>query len=227
MVSYNSVKFNNIAEKLDQILKNNKINIKDSEEIISIVAIHSIIDYMQSALEPVTKFVSAPCPKCGEIHLIPMESTYKRNIIFRIGNILLKLKITIPRLICENCGSTHAVLPDFCVPFKQYSNDTILSIVKETSVTSIEEVAIKLDIEPNQVRRFVNAVNSDKNNISLLYQIYKDDFNENIDSDSKLYNLVNAIPTNITGLYFKQFKSIFLYSKTKRKIYITYQKLLT
>lgn len=72
-----------------------------------------------------------------------MESTYQRNVIFKIENILLKFKICVPRLKCSNCGSTHAVLPSFCVPFKQYSKQAILEIVTETSESSTETLACK------------------------------------------------------------------------------------
>ena len=226
MVTYNSIKFNNIVDKITQTLQENKIDIQDAEETVPIIVMHNIAKYLQSSLEPVCKFASVSCPKCGNIHLIPMESTYKRNIIFRIGNILLKFKITIPRLICENCSSTHAVLPDFCIPFKQYSNECILSVAEEASITSTEKVADKLNIEPKQVRRLVNIVKANKNNILLIYQMYKNKFNENIDLSFKLYILIQALPSNITELYFIQFKSIFLYLQNKRKIYINYQKLL-
>ena len=225
MISYNSLNFNNIANKIEQILQN-KIDVTDVFQTIPIAVMHNVVNYVHEELKPVNKFVSVPCPKCEKYHLIPMESTYNRNIIFRVGNVLLKIKINISRLICENCGSTHAVLPDFCIPFKQYSNQAILSIVREASLTSTEKAANKLNIEPKQVRRFVNIVEANKNSIVLLYHTYINEFNFNIDSNSKLYVLIRALPNNIAKLYFKQFKSIFLYVHNKRKIYINYQKLL-
>ena len=225
MISYNTPEFNNIIKKITHTLENTGINIEDYEQYIPISAIEIITEYFHTMLEPVNKFVSTPCPKCSNTHLIPMKSTYKRNVIVRIENILLKIKITIDRLICENCGSTHAVLPDFCVPEKQYSKQAVLSIVEEASLTSTEAVADRLNADPKQIRRLVNIVKANKNNILLIYQVYKNEFNENIDSNSKLYVLIKSLPTNITELYFKQFKSIFLYLHNKRKIYIDYQKL--
>jgi len=227
MVTYNSVKFNNIIVEIEKILKNNKIDIEDTEAAISIAAIADITSYVQSILEPPSKFVSTLCPKCAKPHLVPIELTYKRNIIFRLGNILIKLKITISRLKCENCGSKPAILPDFCIPFKQYSTQCILSIAEEASISSTEETASKLNIEPKQVRRLVNIVKSNKNNILLIYQMHKKEFNENINANFKLYILIKALPNNIAELYFNQFKSIFLYVQKRRKIYIIFEKLLT
>lgn len=225
MITYFLHKFNKINQKIKESLLNNDINIYDCEAVIPINIIESIKIYISSLLEPTYKFVSVPCPKCAKTHLIPMESTYQRNVIFKIENILLKFKICVPRLKCSNCGSTHAVLPSFCVPFKQYSKQAILEIVTETSESSTETLAERLNIESKQVRRFVNIVKNLIDNILQLSKIYTSKFEYNITINSSLHTIIQALPNDFDELYFKEFRIIFLYKRIKRKIYMEFKKL--
>ena len=122
---------------------------------------------------------------------------------------------------CSNCGSTHAVLPNFCVPFKQYSKQAILEIVIEADNSTTEAVANKLEIEPKQVRRMVNLVKSCKNKILHISKVYLSEFVVNINNNNtKLGEIIKILPDIFNELYFKEFGTIFLYVHTKREIYI-------
>ena len=225
MITYNSPKFNNIIKKITKILLKSSINLQDAEQQIPESVINDINNYISKILEPQCKFLSTPCPCCGKTHLEPFNSTYKRTVIFRIENIIIKLKITVPRLICKNCNSTHALLPDFCIPLKQYSKQAILSIASEASKSSTENVAKNLNVESKQVRRFLNIVEHNKNNILLIHQKNPSVFSTKIDANSNIQQLIKAIPNNFTEIFYEEFRSIFLYIKGKRKIYMIFQKL--
>lgn len=225
MISYNNIKFNEIGKEIKEILLNNNIDVTDAEESIDEHIIELLTQHVNKYLEPASSFTSVDCPKCGNAHLESMQTSYTRKIIFKIENLLIKLNITVPRLKCKNCGSTHAVLPDFCVPFKQYSKPAIVEIASEASAKNTQTVANSLDIDEKQVRRFVNVVNNSKDKILLISNIYPDKFKEKIDNTSKLYNIISAIPIDFNEIYFNEFRSIFLYEKNKRKIYMQYHKL--
>ena len=154
-----------------------------------------------------------------------MESIYQRNVIFKIENLLIKIKIDVPRLKCCNCGSTHAVLPSFCVPFKQYSKQAILEIVTIASESSTESIAEKLNIESRQIRRFVNIVKDSINNILQLSKIYPSKFENNTKINSILPTIIQVASNDFEELYFKEYRIIFLYKKIKRKIYMEFRKL--
>ena len=225
MITYISSKFNNIKEDFTQILKEYKINIFDSEEDISKNIIQILQNYLESRLEPHSSFVSTPCPKCNKKHLSPFQSRYQRNIIFKISNLLIHIKIPVFRMKCSNCGSTHAVLPDFCIPFKRYSKQAIIEIAIEASETSTENISEKLNIDPKQIRRVVNIVKDANNNILQLSKIYPTKLKNNITIDSNLNTIIQELPKDLEELYFKEFRVIFLYKKIKRKIYINFKKL--
>ena len=223
MITYNSLKFNNLDKKIAKILINNNVNIDDSQAFIDQNIITSIEEYITNCLEPVTNFTSLPCPKCGNKHLVPMQSSYSRNVIFKIKNILIKLNITIPRLICDNCASTHSILPCFCLPFKQYSKQAILEIVAQADKTSTQTVADELDIESKQVRRFVNLFDSFKNDIFLLYQMYPSKFSKKLDNNSTVNIIIKSLSVEFEEMYFREFRKIYLYIKNRRRIYIGFR----
>ena len=183
MITYNSIKFNQICDEIEEILINNNIDLKDAEQSIDKNIINNLTAHINNYLEPANKFTHTPCPKCGKTHLVPMQISYFRNVIFKINNILIKLNITLPRLICNNCGSTHSVLPCFCVPFKQYSKQAILEIVAQVKNTSTQKVADQLDIGSKQVRRFVNLFNFFKNDILLLYHLHPNKFVDKLNAN--------------------------------------------
>ena len=225
MITYTSSKFNNITEKIKKILLDNNINIQDAEQKLPESIINDIQQYISMLLASADQFLSVPCPKCGKVHLVPLATTYKRNIIFKIENILVKLKIKVPRLKCSNCNSTHAILPDFCIPLKQYSTQAVLSIVSEATKTSTEDVAEQLNIDSKQVRRFVNVVKKNINNILLIHEKQTTKFKTKIDCKSSVNKIIQSLPKNFTELFFEEFSYAFLYQKSKRELYMKFKKL--
>ena len=226
MITYSSPKYNNLSKKIIEILNFNNIDTFDSESTIPENALSTITLLVQECINSSNKFLTEKCPKCGKNHLKLFNSTYSRNVILKINNILIKVKLVVPRLVCENCGSTHAVLPDFCVPLKRYSKDAIIEIVNLAIEKGTEEVAATLNIDSKQVRRFINVVRSAICNLSVLAYQLKVTMEFILYKLKDLYRLIKQIP-NITEKYFEEFRSIFLYEKNKRNLYIEYSKLST
>ena len=226
MITYNSPKYNNLSKKILEILKNNNIDTFDTESIIPPNVLDTITLLVQDCVIESDKFLTEKCPKCGKTHLKLFNSSYSRNVTIKINNILITVKLVIPRLVCENCGSTHAVLPDFCVPLKRYSKDTILEIVNMAIEKGTEKISAILNIEAKQVRRFINIVKSTLGNLSLLVYKLKVTIEFIQYKLNDLNKILKKVPY-ITEKYFEEFRSIFLYEKTKRNLYIEYSKLST
>ena len=226
MITYNSQKYNNLKKKILEILEVNNINTFDSEALIPLEVLEMLTSEVQKCFLSPDKFLMEKCPKCGKTHLKVFSSWYKRKIIFKVNNILIAVTVSVPRLICENCGSTHAVIPDFCVPLKQYSKDAIIEIAIQANTSSTEETANALNIDSKQVRRFVKLVKSFANNVSSLIHILQLKIKVLENVFEQLYYLLKQFP-NITEIYFMHFKTIFLYEKNQRYLYIEYAKLST
>ena len=98
---------------------------------------HMIIDYTRkcNTNDAVTdeEFKEFKCPEC-HAHDIEYYSTYGRWALTleSDGPGRLKLQatwITIYRGKCDSCGKTHAILPGDIIPYKQYTLDTVVTIL--------------------------------------------------------------------------------------------------
>ena len=225
MISYNSLKYNELPKKILKIVQDNNIDTSDSEADIPCNVIEFFTSYVQECFVTSEHFLNTNCPKCSKPHLIPFLPTYTRHIKFKINNILIDVNVIVSRVICENCKSTHALLPDFCIPLMRYSKDAVLDIAKMASKFGTEETASILNIDSKQVRRFVNMVKSTVPNIKMLKFMIDLQVNMLEYTLAQLYLLIDNLPNNITEIYFKHFKIIFLYHKNKRNLYLQYEKL--
>ena len=65
-------------------------------------------------------------------------------------------KISIQRLICRECNSTVSLLPDFLLPYKQYSANEIESVIIDSETTGIYEIDTPASVYT--VRRWIKEM---------------------------------------------------------------------
>jgi hypothetical protein len=70
------------------------------------------------------------CSTCGSKHSCSDFSSYSRHMISFENNSVICHKLTIPRVICNSCGHTHAILPDILIPFGSYSLTFVLTVLR-------------------------------------------------------------------------------------------------
>lgn len=68
------------------------------------------------------------CPTCGAKGQCRLYASYERYIIDLSEGKVVCERLLIRRVLCS-CGHTHAVLPDFIIPYRQYSLPFILHIL--------------------------------------------------------------------------------------------------
>ncbi len=74
-------------------------------------------------------FAHLTCPRCARVGTLERFTTYDRFILFFNRSwALQQMLITVPRLKCNKCKSTHAILSVFMVPYRQYVVDAMLLI---------------------------------------------------------------------------------------------------
>lgn len=82
---------------------------------------HSIIqDYSPS---------KAVCPHCGAIGRCHFHDSYDRWLITVKDGIRSDSFVSIPRMMCNSCEKTHAVLPDVLIPHSSYTLRFIINIL--------------------------------------------------------------------------------------------------
>jgi hypothetical protein len=66
------------------------------------------------------------CSNCGYAGNLHRHASYKRTIICRY----ITTRITIQRVICPDCGKTHALIPSDLIPYFQHTVETILNLLE-------------------------------------------------------------------------------------------------
>lgn len=101
------------------ILKSNKIKTNFKEELKK----------YQYALN----YGFLQCPYCNSSELIRWGN-YSRNIYYINGSNIEFDTILIQRVKCKNCNHTHALLPEYIIPYKQYLLDVIIFALSDDNI---------------------------------------------------------------------------------------------
>jgi len=114
--------------------------------------------YEEEIFKKPTIFVYV-CPKCGARHSLIRHCTYQRHICYieGVSIAVLEKKITILRLLCTSCDSTHAILPNDIIPYKTFSESTINYILQKYFVfeQSISMISKELNLSYQFVRSII------------------------------------------------------------------------
>lgn len=188
--------------------KNVKFNTKKLEEFNDYLSQQK---YIQSFIPTLNHLHSCKCPKCGAIDRFSFHCTYERNLSFVLNGEIVSFIITITRVICNSCKSTHALLPDFISPYKIMASISICKIVKD-ALSSVLHISNTLNISYQQIYNYITLFLSFFTNVSILNNAYKYlvPFNQEIYTD-EFYQI--CITSNFHYDYYIFFKWIFLMSK--------------
>ena len=98
------------------------------------------------------------CPVCGAKHHFNRHGSYERYLIFPGDDTVLEYTcMTVLRLKCTSCGTTHAILPMDIIPFHQYSVQALLVVLLSAAScgSSIPKAAGQKDISYQLVYLFL------------------------------------------------------------------------
>ena len=79
-------------------------------------------------------FSDIECPKCGSDDYI-LWGGYDRNIYYMDDGKIVHEILRVRRIKCNKCGKTHALLPEFIVPYKQPLLDIILLSINDDDIS--------------------------------------------------------------------------------------------
>ena len=71
------------------------------------------------------------CPRCGAIGRCRPIGSYKRMMITVVDGARHEVELEVPRVQCDSCRHTHALLADILVPYGSYALRFILHILNE------------------------------------------------------------------------------------------------
>ena len=151
------------------ILKSEKINIFDEKTSIN-CNFDKKIKQMKENIEKYENtiwFGYLECPNCNSDHLIG-HGTYERNLIIKD----ICIKISIKRVKCKKCKSTHAIIPTFLKPYFQFESSfidftVILKKVKEEKNKIIESM---LGLSRQLLRKWIKRFEMHEIRLKTLYK---------------------------------------------------------
>lgn len=111
------------------------------------------------------KIHECPCPVCGTRHPCWTEhAMYPRFLIGFDSGIVCCHSIMVTRFICQSCRSTHALLPEFVIPFKSHSLFFVLAVLKDYFLSSltVSQLCAKYEIPPATLYSWKAAFLKDK-----------------------------------------------------------------
>lgn len=93
------------------------------------------------------------CPVCGCRGSWQTHGRYERNIIDYESGQVVYGRIQIRRVRCESCGHTHAVMPDYIIPYSTYSLFFVLRVLGEyfMRIRTVEQICHHYNITPSML----------------------------------------------------------------------------
>ena len=91
------------------------------------------------------------CPCCGGKGSCRIHAYYDRSLVDFMGGAPVRHSLCIMRLICT-CGHTHAILPDFIIPYSGYGLFFILRVLAEyfLHLSTMEKLCERFSITLSQ-----------------------------------------------------------------------------
>lgn len=95
------------------------------------------------------------CPYCGAKGTCRKRGSYERNLVTFFAGKPQVLRLRVPRVQCP-CGKSHALLPDFIVPYLSYSLPMILLVLYDyfNRHLTVRGICEKYLITPPVIYRF-------------------------------------------------------------------------
>ena len=107
------------------------------------------------------------CPCCGVKGSCRIHAYYDRSLVDFIGGTQVRHSLCIMRLICT-CGHTHAILPDFIIPYSGYGLFFLLRVLAEyfLRLSTVERLCERFCITLSQLRRWLQLFRVQKEDCS-------------------------------------------------------------
>ncbi|XCP84078.1 DUF6431 domain-containing protein [Roseburia hominis] len=103
------------------------------------------------------------CPCCGAKGACSVHAYYERSLADFVGGKPVWHSLCILRLVCS-CGHTHAILPDFIIPYSSYGLFFILRVLAEyfLRLASVEKICARFCINQNQLYHWLSLFKKQK-----------------------------------------------------------------
>lgn len=165
------------------------------------------------------------CPFCGETGTCGFIGSYHRGLILvpeMEGPQPSNGSIRIRRICCHNCGHTHAVLPDWIIPYRQYSLLFVLCVLRDyyrrtsdPEYHTVGAVCGKYGISEQLLYQWIHDLEENRSRFLLAIQrvetTLKDFLQKAIDEASFLETFYLATPKEARRAFLQTHRTYFEY----------------
>lgn len=137
---------------------NKKINNFNENNLKSFSSYQDRNSYVQSLMPDITDVHENVCPCCHAKNKLIKYGTYERNISILFDDSIENYKVHVQRLICNSCNHTHALLPNFVIPYKIMSICSIAQIVQRASISSAYKLAEIINLSVQMIYAYIAIV---------------------------------------------------------------------
>ena len=104
------------------------------------------------------------CPFCNAIGQCRLFASYDRHVVAFINGNVISSILRIRRVRCT-CGHTHAILPDFIVPYRHYTLPFILLVLKAwfTRSMTLQEILETYGVSYKVLKKWRDIYGKHKN----------------------------------------------------------------
>ncbi len=116
--------------------------------------------YVQSLMPDITDIDKNVCPCCKAKNKLIKYGKYDRNVSFLVNDCVENYSVAVQRVICNSCEHTHALLPNFIVPYKIISLFSIAQIVQRASISSVYKLAEIINLSFQVIYTYIAIVSA-------------------------------------------------------------------
>ena len=119
-----------------------KINNFGEKSLNNFNSYNDRFSYIQSLMPDISCLHKNVCPFCHAKNKLIKYGSYHRNFSILYGNSIENYYIRVNRVLCKSCLHTHALLPNFIIPYKIMAIFSISKIVQKATTSSSDRKCV-------------------------------------------------------------------------------------
>lgn len=197
---------------------NDKINNFNENNLKSFSTYSEQASHIQALMPDITDIDKNICPSCHAKNKLIKYGKYERNISILVDDSIQNYTVSVQRLICTSCNHTHALLPNFVVPYKIMALCSITQIVQRASISSAYKLAEIINISVQLIYTYIAIVLAFFDDFRILNNSKEYSNIQNFNKKYFLINCINLSTSNYRVDFFEFYNWILFMQKFRNNI---------
>ena len=174
--------------------------------------------YIQSLMPDITDIHENVCPCCHAKNKLIKYGKYERNLSILVNDNIEIYRVSVQRVICNSCNHTHALLPNFIVPYKIMAIFSIAQIVQRAYISSAYKLSRVINLSVQMIYTYMAIVLAFFDDFKILNN-FKEYYNvQNFNQKYFFSNCVNLSQANYRLDFFEFYNWLLFMQKFRNNI---------